>query len=430
MTYEEDIIGGIKREATPAEMDRALRAVRETISGLISDERVRSYSRVFFHILTSLAIKYDNNVIAATDGSYLYVGKEFADYSKEDREFILFHETTHVIDEHPIRGIGKIHNYWNQAADYMVNGDLHSLGLKVPMGALFNPAYDIKQLTTNDIYNELVNNKKYKDEEEQSSGIGGGQEGSSNSESEPSGQKNGQPQRGKSSKGWLGDDLKDYNPERESVVRQAVKEAAKIAEEIANGNGSSFDKNVAAGLRDLIRQHVYNKVVDWKALLAEYVSRYTVDRKYTFALPSKKYISEDIYMPRRVRERGANAVVVIDTSMSISDDLLTSFLVEVDNIFADEELEGFLLLFSDTVYYSLEVPPFPSPEDVLLQIASGGTDFEKVLDWVEVNAPDIDVMIVFTDMAIETNLAPPPYPVIWVTKTPNKDIKYGDVVEI
>ncbi|MCL4377992.1 MAG: hypothetical protein M1409_06385, partial [Actinobacteria bacterium] len=37
------------------------------------------------------------------------------------------------------------------------------------------------------------------------------------------------------SKGWLDNDVKEYNPERESIVQKAVREAAKIAEEIENG---------------------------------------------------------------------------------------------------------------------------------------------------------------------------------------------------
>lgn len=411
-------------------MDKTVNTAREVIRGLVAGDRVRSSSMIFFHILVALPVKFDDTVIAATDGSYLYVGSKFLRYSKQDEEFILFHEVMHIIYQHPLRGIGKIHEIWGQAADYMVNGTLDVAGMQVPKDALFNPMYDTKSITTNDIYNELLNNEGYKEEENNKSKefpypSGKGKNGRGGGEGENiSNEKKGQ------GKPMLVDDLKPYDPIRADTVQKAVREAAQIAGSIANSNTSSHDSQIASELLNVIRQHAYNNSPDWKAILAEYVSRYTQSRKYTFALPSKKYISSDIYMPRRVREREATVAVVVDTSGSVDDVMLNSFMVEVENIFQTENLYGYLILFSGGVYKTLEIPPFPLADEILTGVSRGSTNFASVLDWVEVNASDIDVMIALTDMEIEEYLRPPPYPVIWVTKTPNRNIKYGDIIEI
>ena len=411
-------------------VDQTLNTTREVIRGLVTGNRVKSSSRIFFHILMALPIKFDNTLIAATDGSYLYVGAKFLRYSRQDQEFILFHEVMHIIYQHSLRGIGKVHELWNQAADYMVNGTLDVAGMQVPKDALFNRMYDTTSITTNDIYNELLNNGGYKEEEDNGQNqYPQPSDNKKNGRGEGEGENISNEKKGQG-KPMLVDDLKEYDPTRADTVQKAVQEAAQIADSIANSNTSSHDSQMAKELLDVIRQHAYNNSPDWKAILAEYVSRYTQSRKYTFALPSKKYISSDIYMPRRVREREATVAVVVDTSGSVDDVMLNSFMVEVENIFQTENLYGYLILFSGGVYKTLEIPPFPLADEILTGVSRGSTNFASVLDWVEVNASDIDVMIALTDMEIEEYLRPPPYPVIWVTKTPNRNIKYGDIIEI
>lgn len=381
------------------------------IMGLVEGDKVNTINRVYFHILTALPLRYESNVIAATDGSYLYVGDGFLEFSREEQEFILFHEVMHNIFQHPLRGMGRIHDVWNIAADYMVNGTLENYGFHAPKGSVINRQYDVKAITTNDIYLSLLSSNN----QENSNGNG-----------KNFGEGAGKPT---TTKDPLANDLKPYNGRNADIIGKAIQEAEKIASTLASV-GSSHTKSVAERLSQLIRSMNQPRINDWRGLLEAYVSKYTTNRKYTFALPHKKFINSEIYMPRRVRTKEATVAVVVDTSGSVSDEMLSEFMVEVENIFNTELIEGYFVLFAGSVYRVDKIPPFPSFDSVDLDFDRGSTVFGNVLEWAEKEGAYLDLMIVLTDMEIEENLTPPSYPVIWVTKTPNPRIKFGDIIDM
>ena len=126
-----------------------------------------------------------------------------------------------------------------------------------------------------------------------------------------------------------------------------------------------------------------------------------------FVMPATKTIKNDL-----------DATIAIDTSGSIGDDILGSFLGEIFNIAKvnrEQNLNLMILLFHSSVYRMIEInsKSMQSPNIVQNQLKSiksvvegGGTtlsSIKKYLDKVRPGKKIKGVFIVFTDGEVESN---------------------------
>lgn len=330
---------------------------------------------------------------ASTDGDYMYLGEKFADVNMSDGQFIQLHEVLHRVLMHPARGIGKDMEIYNIAGDYIVNSILiETFGLTPLKGIYYDPKYSAKIVTTEEVYNELLAEKRQG--------------------KQPSKPKN--PVFDK--------DLKEGSFSENPVMKQESEDfvrAMASAEKAEAGSGR--------GEIDRLLSSMGAGVAHWKEELEQYFTK-AVQSYYSYNRLNKRYLYADIIMPKRIKHKsGLTGVIAVDTSGSVSEKLLLEFMGEIENLFNSVDMEGNVLLFTDGVYRDIAVPPFPTEYSV----NAGGTNFKSVFTYMEANNMNPDVLLFFTDMGDTIPPEEPPYPVIWVTKASLVvPVPYGDIVTL
>jgi predicted metal-dependent peptidase len=144
----------------------------------------------------------------------------------------------------------------------------------------------------------------------------------------------------------------------------------------------------------------------WQDILAEFIKQQvkgggqTTWRKY-----NRRLIGSDIYMPSMLNERAGSMVVAIDTSGSISQDIVTKFLSELKAIVTDVVPEKLHLMYWGSTVCAEETydeMTYGNLEDSTKPIGGGGTKPACVQEWVGDGVKtgayqNLDAVIVFTD---------------------------------
>jgi len=164
--------------------------------------------------------------------------------------------------------------------------------------------------------------------------------------------------------------------------------------------------------------------VDWRELLKEAIDPYFRD-DYVVMPPSKKLLYEGIYLPSN-RSNTFRLVIGVDSSASIDEALLDSFLSEVNFIMEQTQNYVIDLLVCDDVLHSHE--SFTSGErlEVSLQ-GGGGTDFRPVFDFIAEELDNVKLLLYFTDLDGIFPKEPPAYEVKWITQK-ERETPFGEVI--
>lgn len=158
--------------------------------------------------------------------------------------------------------------------------------------------------------------------------------------------------------------------------------------------------NIPGSLKRAL-QKVRKPVIDWKAELAKYIDEAISKSKYT--LPARRFLGagKAQYGYKRYKEDFENVVVAIDTSGSITRDMIEQFLGEVMKITEVYTPQKTVILYCDTEVYE---PDILEPGDLpdLNKIAGGGgTSFWPPFKWVQKNMMEEGekptIFIYFTD---------------------------------
>jgi len=310
----------------------------------------------------------------ATDGKHLYVNEDFMNtLDKQELEFVVGHEVMHCVYDHMGRRGGRDPKLWNVAADFVINLELADQGVgKMPSMALLDQKY--RGLSSDEVYDLL--------EEEQEKNGDQGYETLDVHMEPGQGDPNGNGKDGpigisEEEAGQLSDEIK-----------QAVMEAAKAA-----GAG-----NVPGGVKRMIKD-ITEPQMDWRQLLQmDLPSAFKAD--YTFVRPSRKNSSlGGIYLPGQDQATMVKVAIAIDTSGSISNDMIRDFLGEVVGIMEQFDDYEITMWFFDTATYT--VHKFTPDnvydlEDVEIE-GGGGTDF--MVNWDLMKEMDLvpEKFCVFTD---------------------------------
>ena len=115
-------------------------------------------STIFYSMETQYSDEIDT---ACTDGTHILINKEFfSKLSKDERVFLLAHETMHVALMHTVRLGDRDPDLWNIAGDYVINAELKKssdLG-KMPADGLLDQKY--AGMTTEQVYDVLMKQKR------------------------------------------------------------------------------------------------------------------------------------------------------------------------------------------------------------------------------------------------------------------------------
>lgn len=319
-------------------------------------------------ILLSLRmVETDKVPTAGTDGLTYYYNKEWMGKLTEDEMvFVHAHECLHVAFEHMLRLGSRNRDKFNAAADYAINTILKDMGFTMPDGMLY--AAEFAGLSAEQIYVQLP--------DDAGQGQGGiGQDIIYADGGTPAdGEGNGKAQEVSAEQ--IGEKIRQ-------VVAQAAMNS-RMAEEYGSLPGA---------LREMLDDILQPKL-DWKQVLRNFLTERMAEG-YAWHRPNRRYV--DHYLPTRHSEGLKEIVIGVDTSASVTLDVIREFFGEIEGIRSQAKPELITVIYCDARVQ--KVREFSRHEELEPElIGRGGTDFRPVFDYIRDNGLRPAVVLYFTDM--------------------------------
>ena len=325
--------------------------------------RLRKVSPFFAALSLFAKVEFISSVpIAATDGIKIYFHP--LNYSKlkpSERDAIFLHELLHIALLHPSRKKNRDSFIFNIAADIVVNGMIAELKyFNLPKGAIRDS--NLEDLSVEEIY-EIIQSRTEFPKLEMIDLIKGFEDQ---------------------------DNLKEKDEKRilndidiESYWKRAINNSIAMTSSKNQGNISNKLK------RNL--DQIVNPQLDWKTILW----RYLVKTPSDFSGFDRRFLYRELYL----EELSIDTLEVyccIDTSGSISQEVLSKFISELKGILSSYPLIKCKLFYADSKCfgpYDIDLhDELPIPE------GGGGTDFSpffKAVEAQEVN--NLPICIYLTD---------------------------------
>jgi predicted metal-dependent peptidase len=167
-------------------------------------------------------------------------------------------------------------------------------------------------------------------------------------------------------------------------------------------------------------------VVDWREELKVALDRYFRD-DYRMLPPSKKLLYSGIYLPSSFSQT-FRLVIVIDSSGSVDEELLNTFLSEVNFLMALVRNYHIELLVCDDRVHSHTT--FMSGDSLEVDLKGyGGTDYTPAFDFVAEEFDDVKLLLYFTDLEGVFPKNRPNYEVRWVSRA-IVDVPFGEIIAL
>ena len=309
---------------------------------------------------------------ACTNGRDEMYGRAFVDgLNDAELRFLILHECYHKMYQHLTTWkhlYDKHAQVANAACDYVINiqlvdGDNGEGFIKMPKVGLFDEQY--RSMDTAQVFHKIYDSLPEGDD---GRGVGNSLDDHGWEEAE---------QLSEEEKG-------DLEREVEEAIRQGVLVAGKL------GSG---------GARDL--EALLKPQIDWRDVLREFISTTCAGNDFsTWSRPNRKFISTGVYMPSGISQSVGELVVAVDTSASIGQHELTTFLSEIKSVCDNVRPDRIRLLYWDTKVCADETYNL-TETDTLVQstkpAGGGGTDVSCVSEYMTEHKINPQAVIVFTD---------------------------------
>jgi predicted metal-dependent peptidase len=181
-------------------------------------------------------------------------------------------------------------------------------------------------------------------------------------------------------------------------------------------------------LAGLVAQAVKPKM-DWRAVLRQFFQQSWNAVDYTWRLPSTRYMSQGLYLPRLASETIPCIVLAEDISGSVPAGMKADFHAEERVILDEIQPEEAHLVLCDAKVRKVTVIRPGDPIE-LVAVTAGGTDFRPVFEWVEEQGLNVAALVYLTDLDGTVPEEPPSYPVLWVSPPTRHTVPFGDLVEM
>lgn len=331
----------------------------------------------FGNLATRLKIKAADDWLptAAVDGRNMYFNTQFFHaMDNAEIEFVVAHEVLHCVFDHLGRRDDRDPKLYNIAADYIVNNILirDRIGEKPK---LIDCYHDTKYegWTSEEVYDDLFKNVKQINinlddlgellDEHLDLGEGDG-DGEGEGKGRPS-----------------------YSKEEMDAIREEMKGALISAAQAAG--------KVPGEVERIIKSLTEPKM-NWREMLQQQIQS-TVRNDYSFSRPSRKSHG-GVILPGLLNEDTIDVCVALDTSGSISDEMLRDFLGEVQGIMDQYTDYKVTVWCFDTKVYN--VAEFTAHDGELTEYQAaggGGTDFMANWDFMKEEGIEPKKLIMFTD---------------------------------
>ena len=335
----------------------------------------------------------DDIPTACTNGRDEKYGRAFCE-SLNDPElrFLILHENYHKLARH-------LHIYYhlykidhilaNMACDFWINHKLVEENkddkFATMTGELSKGCYDdkYKNMSIVEIFNDL--------REEQEGNGGQGQGG-------------GEPfdtHEWEEAQGLSDEEQKELAKDIDDVIRQGALVAGKV------GSG---------GNRTL--EEFLEPQVDWREVLRDFITDTCAGGDFsTYNKPNRRYLHLDLIMPSGVSEKVEELVLAVDTSGSIGQRELTTFLSEVRSICDTVKPSRVRILYWDTQVCRDEVYEMDELDKLVQSTkpeGGGGTEVECVPRYMAEYGIKPQATIIFTDGWLGGSWGSWTCPTLWV----------------
>ena len=334
----------------------------------------------------------DDIPTANTNGRDENYGRVFCD-SLNDAElrFLVLHENYHKLARH-------LHIYAhlneidstvaNMACDYWINSRLvedNKLDKFATMtGQLSMGCYDVQYdgMSVPEIFNTLLKRKQE----------GGG---------------DGAEPQGFDDHDWEG---------AEGISDEEQKELAKDIDDVIRQGALLAGKTGSGGDRTL--EKFLEPQVNWREVLREFITDTCSGGDFsTYNKPNRRYLHLDLIMPSGISEQVEELVLAIDTSGSIGQRELTTFLSEVKGICDTVKPSKVRILYWDTQVCRDEVYEMDKLDDLPQSTkpsGGGGTEVECVPKYMTEYGIKPQATIIFTDGYLGGSWGSWTCPTLWV----------------
>ncbi len=447
----EDTSGSVTEAWKQAEQEQeALAVMRRVRARLVTEHPF------FGDLALRLVLRADRSCRDLwTDGHTLAFNPLFATILSEDKlAGAQAHEVLHLVFGHHLRRRNRERILWNKACDLAINSILLKAGFHLPDGFYYDA--DLAGLSADEIYEIL---QRRMTEEAQK-----GRQRQGRQNLAGSADKSGAPLPGQrelslgmsapndgSGKARDGEDERERSRQEGRGVKPVAGKAGtgkKSSEPIPRfdgevrdlpdvsleeGQGADSARKAAEREAEVLRTQAVNRArnmgvlpaglerelgeaepgsLDWQELLQRFLSS-CADNDYTWTVPNRRYLCQDIYMPSRREQRLSHVVVAIDTSGSVDTATLTLFLSELHRVLEFFETT-ITVLFHDTKVQRLQtISRFDLP-GTLMPVGGGGTDFRPIPEALEQEGLAPTCLVWFTDLQCTRFPAEPDYPVLWI----------------
>jgi len=334
---------------------------------------------------------------AANKLEVLYNPEFFMKLDPQEQIFLIAHEAWHVALQHGARLGHRDSKLWNQAADFVINYILtdQNIGSR-PQGGLYQQAF--ANMSTEQVYEQLENLLETSGVTHRSDLFGEDITPPSNDLTQPIQSPKLSPQE---------------QMKLDEILIRAKDEAVK-QKQWGNAPGH---------LKDLL-DDITSPKHNWKEQLRAFVTERTKN-DYSWRRPNRR-TPPDIYIPSLYSENPRCVVIAVDTSGSISNEELNTFMSEIRAIHEDTRPVKTHIIGIDTKVH--DEYEYDGTEYIPKQLSfggRGGTEFQPAFDWAEDKNPSC--LIYLTDL-YASDPDNPAYPTLWVSTTKDKHGPFGTTI--
>jgi predicted metal-dependent peptidase len=196
---------------------------------------------------------------------------------------------------------------------------------------------------------------------------------------------------------------KDEQDKIVSDIKQAVVSAAQTCQRKGQ---------LPASIERLV-SNLINPPIPWTDELRQYCTEFAKD-DYSWEHPNRRYSGTDFALPSLRSKAMGEIVIAVDTSGSIDETILSTFLGCIDDIVMQTKPSKITAICCDATVQSVE--EFSAMDTIKLKLkGGGGTSFVPVFNYIEKEGIEPAVLIYLTDTYGDFPKHEPSYPVIWAT---------------
>ena len=377
----------------------------------------------FGTVASSLPLIRNNEILTFTsDGVKMHYNSEYIDkLSVDEVEFVMANAAMHSVLKHHERLNNRTKWLWQTATDYVVNAMLVKNGMHLPEYAYFEEKFD--GMYVEEVYEmlraEMMDNTQHSMEQEQQQVTDA--EDDIHAEN-----------LHMSAEYTPSDDAKESQEEENAQAKEEEQTSAPDAEELAEEMKERLEQifqklkrqgDLPKDMHFVVPEYFSHKI-DWREFLYGYIASHA-KTTYSFTPPNMKYLYRGIYLPSLSSDL-LRIIVAVDTSGSVDETLLGTFLGEVSSMMQQYPNYEIDLITADAKIQSHKT--FLPGEVLDYEVSGGGgTDFRPVFDYIDQYIDYPTLLLYFTDGQGTFPENEPSYDLLWIMPEV-VDVPFGEVV--